>query len=224
MEDIFLQRKSDVLSKLDKSSKGGWDKHILELCEEINKSENYYTTSSCSGRIVLILDCDEKKQGLFVKVYHDEVEFEGLKSVLASLCSELMATHQTSSRCSAGNLLKGKSSINCSSKSRATLERGKNGIRFKMESCILHVACKTLEDAQKLFDKAKLAGWKRSGIIASGNRFMLELNSTEKLEFPIIRDGKVLVGDDFLKIVVKEANEKLEKGWKKIEKLMESLE
>jgi tRNA(Phe) wybutosine-synthesizing methylase Tyw3 len=45
------------------------------------------------------------------------------------------------------------------------------------------------------------------------------LNSSDRLEFPIIRKGKILVDDVFLKLIVKSSNEKLEKGWEKIKKL-----
>ncbi len=184
VEDSFLKRKKDVLSKLDKSSKGEWDEKILQLCEKINDSDNYYTTSSCSGRVVLIVDEDKKQEGLFVKIYHDKISLEDLKKDL-------------------------------------TLVLGKNEkIKFKMESCILHVVCKSLEGAQILYDKAKLAGWKKSGIIATKNHVVLELNSTERLEFPIMCCGKILVNDEFLKIIVKETNKKLEKSWKKIGKFM----
>lgn len=87
---------------------------------------------------------------------------------------------------------------------------------FKQEPCILHVASISLEQAQKLLDKAKQAGWKNSGIIASGNRFICEMRSTEKLEFPIINKGKIIVDDDFLKTLVSEANKRLERTWEKI--------
>jgi tRNA wybutosine-synthesizing protein 3 len=92
-------------------------------------------------------------------------------------------------------------------------------IKFKLEPCILHVACRDLNCAQKLFDKAKFVGWKKSGIITAKNHIILELNSTERLEFPIISLGEILVDDKFLKIIVKETNRKLEKSWEKIEKL-----
>jgi hypothetical protein len=84
--DGFLKRKNDVLLKLDKSSKGGWDEKIRDLCEEINSLENYYTTSSCSGRVVLMRDCDEKQAGLFNWVCHDEFGFEELKGELGTIC------------------------------------------------------------------------------------------------------------------------------------------
>jgi len=182
--DIFLKRKRDILSKKDKSYKGFWDKHISKLCDRINLSNNYYTTSSCSGRVVLMIDQEKKGRDLFKKVYHEFISFEELKKDLNCILNE------------------------CKNKK----------IKFKLESCALHVACRTFEDAQELYNKAKLSGWKKSGIISSGSRFMVELTNTDKLEFPIIRKGKLLVDDEFLKVIVDEANKKLKKGWNRIKK------
>jgi tRNA wybutosine-synthesizing protein 3 len=181
--DSFQKRKKDILSKLDKSHIGKWDEKIAELCDKINSLENYYTTSSCSGRVILIIDQEKKGKDLFVFVSHDKVSFEELKDEL--------------------NL---------------ALKKNKK-IKFKLEPCILHIACKTLEDAEKLYEKGKLAGWKKSGIIGMKNGITVELNCTEKLEFPIIQNKKILISDEFLKIVVDEANKKLEKVWGKIGKL-----
>ncbi len=192
LKDKFFKRKQDVLSKIDKSFKGVWDKRILRLCIKINSSNNYYTTSSCSGRVVLMLDKDKKQKGLFIRIYHDKISFEQLKEDL----SEVLESPPTHPK----DLI----------------------IKFKMEPCILHVACKNLEDAQVLYNKAKLVGWKKSGIIATKNNVMLELNSTERLEFPIIYRRQILVNDKFLELLVKEANKKLEKSWEKIERLENS--
>lgn len=95
-------------------------------------------------------------------------------------------------------------------------------IKFKLDPCALHVVCKSLEDANKLYSKSKLAGWKKSGIIAVDKRYVVELNSTERLELPIINKGKILVDDDFLRILVKRANEKLRNTWKKVKDLEKS--
>ncbi len=183
MADNFIQRKKNVLMKTDKSHKSEWDERIASLCIKINSLENYYTTSSCSGRVILMINQDKKEEDLFIVVFHDEVSLDELKEGL-----------------------------------KKAVVKNKN-IKFKLEPCIIHIACKTLKDAHKIYDKGKLAGWKRSGIIGIANGFTVELNSTEKLEFPIVSNKKILVADNFLKIVVKEANEKLKKGWKKIEKL-----
>jgi tRNA wybutosine-synthesizing protein 3 len=183
----FFQRKSAILSKLDKSSIGEWDKKITSLCNKINSKENFYTTSSCSGRIVLMLDKDKKSPDLFLKVWHKLISFSELKISLKSLSKE------------------------------------KEIIKFKLEPPILHIASKNLEEASCILEKAKSIGWKRSGINTLGKNIILELNSTERLEFPISKNGKPLIDDNFLKLIVKQANQKLKKGWEKIEKLKNSI-
>ena len=184
MVDVFSKRKEDVLAKLDKSSVGGWDEKVKELCGKINSLDDYYTTSSCSGRAVVMKDQEKKAEGLFVWVCHDLVELGELKKCLNGF------------------------------------KDGK--LKFKCEPCILHVACKDLECAQVLLDKAKLSGWKKSGIIASEKRFVVELNGTDRLEFPVFSD-KLLVGDEFLEKVVEKSNYNLKRSWGMIEKLFESL-
>ena len=181
-QDNFFQRKKDVLSKIDKSFKGSWDKKIIKLCEKINSLDNYYTTSSCSGRVVIMIDQEKKERDLFLKVYHDKISFKDLKENLKKIdLTDL--------------------------------------IKFKQAPPIIHVVCENFVSVKDLLRKAQLSGWKKSGIISSGERFILELNSTEKLEFPIIRAKKILVDNEFLKIVLKKANDNLKKGWEKIEKL-----
>ena len=231
----FLQRKKSVLLKLDKSSKKSWDKKILKLCEEINSKENYYTTSSCSGRVVIIKDEKKKGPNLFEFVSHDVVLLGGLKKELEKLRSHARdiggsvpgQVQGTSLR----KIVKGKI-FSCDSKSVNTKIPRDDGFEptnrgalvtgnliFKQEPPILHVACKTFEDAQEFLKKAQFAGWKRSGIISCDKNFVVEMLSTEKLEFPIVSDGKILVSNEFLKVVLKKANENLKKGWEKVRKL-----
>jgi tRNA wybutosine-synthesizing protein 3 len=184
--DSFKMRKQEVLAKLDKSSKQSWDKPILELCEKINDLENYYTTSSCSGRVLVMVDQEKKGPGLFEYVSHDLINLKKLKDNLNKVT---------------------KSSL----------------IKFKQEPCILHVACKDLNLAQELLDKASRAGWKRSGIISSGKRFIVEMNGTDKLEFPIMKDGKILVDDEFLGLVVEKSNKNMKRSWEMIGKLKNAI-
>ena len=176
----FNQRKKDILEKKDKSSIGGWDEKINDLCESINKSEKYYTTSSCSGRIIVMIDQAKKGPGLFEFVSHDLIE----KFPEVDLSLKL---------------------------------------KFKQEPPIIHVACEDLESAEELLNKFRDSGWKRSGIISLGKNIIVEALSTEKIEFPLTLDGKVLVSDEFLEIVLSRANENLEKGWEKINKVKNSL-
>jgi len=183
----FEKRKKDFLSKKDKSSIGSWDKPILNLCKKINKKKDYYTLSSCSGRIVLIKNIIEKQPGLFIIREHKPITFTKLKKALADY-------------------------------------NERHGVIYKQEPCILHVACKNLEKARELLVKAQQAGWKQSGIIALGsNRIVVELRSTEYISFPIIDKGKLLVDNDFLKILVKESNSRLKRTWQKIKNLENKL-
>jgi len=185
--DIFNRRKKAVLSKKDKSSKGDWDEKIKGLCDKINLLEDYCTTSSCSGRILVMKDEDKKGSNLFLAVWHVLIDLE---KFLKSLPKE-------------------KAGLN---------------LKFKQESPILHVACRDLDSAFKLLDKAQKVGWKRSGLIGDGkNHYIVELVSTEKLEFPLTKNGRMLVDEEFLKIVLEKANENLKKSWEKINKLKNSL-
>lgn len=180
--DSFQQRKNDVLSKSDKSSIGKWDKKILKLCKKINSLENYYTTSSCSGRILVMQDKEKKAPNLFELISHNTIDYENFMKSLPKKFYNL-------------------------------------NFKFKQEPLILHIMCKDLESAKKLLKSAQLSGWKRSGIIFAEKRIAVELLSTEKLEFPLVYDGELLVNEKFLKIVLKKANENLKRGWKKIQSL-----
>jgi len=80
--DRFLQRKKDILEKKDKSFIGNWDLKVISLCKIINLSPDFYTTSSCSGRIILILDRDKKQKNLFLWVSHEKV---GVKNFFLEL-------------------------------------------------------------------------------------------------------------------------------------------
>jgi tRNA wybutosine-synthesizing protein 3 len=80
--DSFQQRKTSVLLRKDKSSIGEWDKKITKLCNKINSIDNFYTSSSCSGRIILMTDNNKKEHGLFLKNYHDKVSFNRLRKDL----------------------------------------------------------------------------------------------------------------------------------------------
>jgi tRNA wybutosine-synthesizing protein 3 len=213
MEYNFDQRKNDVLKKIDKSSKQSWDKKIVSLCNKINKSENYYTTSSCSGRVVLMIDQDKKADGLFLKIYHDKINFKNLKKDLENLQDKCFSPRrcETSRMCETPNTLKGTRHF---SKKMFT-----ESIKFKLEPPIIHVICKKLESASELVEFANHVGFRRSGINAISKNILVELNSTERLEFPIIRDGKILVDDEFLKIICDKSNFLLEKVWKKLDKL-----
>jgi tRNA wybutosine-synthesizing protein 3 len=187
LRDRFIQRKIAVLSKSDKSSIGKWDKKIKKLCEKINLLEDFYTTSSCSGRVILMIQQEKKENDLFLKVWHDKIFFNELKKTL----------HELSKR--------------------------KEIIKFKLEPPIIHIACRDIKKATEMLEKAKYIGFKRSGILTFDRNIILELNTSERMEFPAINNGKIIVDDEFLRLIASMSNKKMEKWWEKINKLEKSV-
>lgn len=92
MTTIFNKQKQKYLKDLesgvkDKSKKGFIDEEIKSLVDKINKQENYYTTSSCSGRILLYsISKDRKKnETQWLLVSHKIVEENEIKKTLTNL-------------------------------------------------------------------------------------------------------------------------------------------
>ena len=54
MDAQFDRQKQTSLSAVDLSRKGSIDAPIEELIQFINSQRNYFTTSSCSGRIIVV--------------------------------------------------------------------------------------------------------------------------------------------------------------------------
>ncbi len=184
MNENFDIDKRNILSKKDKSKKGSVDEPILQLILFLNRLKDYYTTSSCSGRILIMrIPPDARK---------DHVEW-------------LMTSHKPVS-------------VNQVKLSLRNLT-GSGELWFKQEPLIIHTAARNLERAQQLLDLAKLSGFKKSGIIASKRRFVVEIEGTDILSTIIGKEGKVFVDDNYLKILVETANKKLSRNLNKKDKL-----
>lgn len=178
----FEKEKKDCLNKIDRSKKGSIDKKIKQLVDLINSLKNYYTTSSCSGRILLIIrpksgkKCDVE----FLLESHEKVNFEEIKKCLENIPEQ--------------------------------------DLWFRQESMILHVACRTIENAQKILDLSSGAGFKHSGIITTRKKIVVEVIGSEQFDTIIAKHGRVFVGDEHLRLLVDEANKKLEINSRKIKR------
>ena len=53
VSDVFRKQKLSCLSKIDLSKKGSIDEAVAGLVVFINNCDQYFTTSSCSGRIYI---------------------------------------------------------------------------------------------------------------------------------------------------------------------------
>src|SRR3989344_4145084 len=67
----FANDKKTFLAKLDKSKKGDIDERIIPLINLINQKPNYYTTSSCSGRVYLWEGSGKKNETNWLRTSHN---------------------------------------------------------------------------------------------------------------------------------------------------------
>ncbi len=184
----FENQKKVFLNKDDKSKKGGIDDRILPLVTLINSKEEYYTTSSCSGRILVFSFGERKNECKWLFVSHDKVDKK------SNLLNNIDLNNQTSET------------------------------YFGMQGAIIHVCCKDLGCAKTLLDLGKSAGFKIGGIISIEPKIIVELRSVDFLETIIAKGEKLLIDENYIQVLIKEANSKLERTWKRVSKLSDEIE
>jgi tRNA wybutosine-synthesizing protein 3 len=71
---------------LDAKNSGKIDAKFVPFCSTVSKTKNFFTSSSCSGRIVLLsLDKSEsKKEGAFFRKWHRKVKVKEILSAIKS--------------------------------------------------------------------------------------------------------------------------------------------
>jgi tRNA wybutosine-synthesizing protein 3 len=190
----FETDKKNILGRIDKSKKGEIDPGIREICELLNAKPNYYTTSSCSGRIVLLQKkSDLKNEAEWIFTAHEETDFGPVKSALLSAVKQ----------------------------SNAPLPE--TDIWFKQEGAILHVCCRTMKDAGSFVNIARNSGFKRAGIISAGETPVVEIISSEQINAPAMLNGKIIAEDNYFRALVSEADRKIRKNREKLKTLEKNL-
>jgi len=80
---MFNDDKKCALSKQDKSLKGRVDAQVKGLLDLINSDRDYYTTSSCAGRVMLIKQVRKGRAGVdYIYVSHEKADFEEIIKIL----------------------------------------------------------------------------------------------------------------------------------------------
>jgi len=83
MNKRFVRQKTHALNELAAAERvGDADESILPLLSKINALEDYYTTSSCAGRILLFQDLGSKKEDKFLGAWHRRVEYGEIEAAL----------------------------------------------------------------------------------------------------------------------------------------------
>lgn len=83
----FKEEKLKCLSAVDKSKEGKIDKEVIPLINLINSNKDYYTTSSCAGRITLIEipKSNKKNETNWLLKKHSLVNLDEIKNALKNV-------------------------------------------------------------------------------------------------------------------------------------------
>jgi len=86
MDSRFHNQKAHAVDKFRNAAKEELvDTDIIPLLEFINSLEDFYTTSSCAGRISLIRDPGTKTENAWLGKWHSVVRFEDIVQRLKNL-------------------------------------------------------------------------------------------------------------------------------------------
>jgi tRNA wybutosine-synthesizing protein 3 len=183
----FEHTKKNIMERKDKSRRQKIDPEIEAVVDYINALPGLCTTSSCSGRIMVLTrpasgtkhDC----QWLFVS--HEKIALAEIKKSIRRLPSD--------------------------------------DVWFKFESFILHIAADTLEDANKVLKVANASGLRHSGIISAGKKFIVEITGNEYISTILAHQGRCVVPDSYLHILVQDANRKMSENRQKIRRFLDEM-
>ncbi|RUS81027.1 hypothetical protein EGW08_011232 [Elysia chlorotica] len=188
MEKEFQHQKTQRLQHGDLSRKGSIDAPLQDSVNFINSLPNYFTTSCCSGRIILFENtCSkvQKKGCRWLHVTHDSVLKKDLEAALTDISDEAV---------------------------------------FKFEPMVMHVQCRSLEDARQMHKLAVASGFRNSGItVGSKGKTITAIRSTHSLEVPLSSKGQILVSPQHLEYLVDSANKKMEENRLRIDRFQTSL-
>lgn len=189
-------RKDDILADLEmKRSEGVVDREILPLLDAINGHPDYYTTSSCAGRVALLQmpKLADKRNAKFHAKWHRPVDWEDFYKAVRAwdkeeelyLVSQSPVVH-----------------VACRSIEAAVKLRGQGA------------AC-----------GAKYSNLRSLTLEPDGSpkKFIVELLSTENMNMPIAGRGKLYPDEDYLRFLLDTGNLALGRAQAKFERLLERI-
>lgn len=186
---VFDEGKNKALEKLNKALKEEQvDKKILPILNILNKSENFFTSSSCSGRVVLLElpELGDKKNADFLGKWHKTINKSDV----------LKAAEKT---------------------------KKQNQMWLLAQPPIMHVFCKNIDSANLLMKTSIASGFKHSSFKSTKEKIIVEICSTERLDFPIGKKGKILCDNTHIDFLIEIANNIITRSEEKIKRLEKNL-
>lgn len=191
----FDASKESILENLDAgvdfSFKGSIDAPILELVHFLNSMKDYFTTSSCSGRVSVFRSGLSAKHIKWILVKHRQFTKKEVLGAVASIDG-----HDDS-------------------------EFADSLVTLKCEAFILHINCRDLESAKSLHNIATLCGFRESGIKLGNKKIILAVRTTANgMELPIAKGNELIVSDSYLDLIINECNARLASNFYRIDKFL----
>ena len=203
----FDKRKNNTLHELDlninenrkdKSKQGFLDDEIIDLVKTINSTRDYYTTSSCAGRILVMFKPNNQKklnkaETIWIYKSHKISNFEDILQEL----DKFIETNNTEKKCGI--------------------------ISFKQEPMILHIEARDLDSAHNMIVLAGETGFKKKSIIGIRKRIILEISSSNIIEFPIGENSEIKCNMEHLRWILEMANKNIIRNKKMIDRFDEKI-
>jgi len=210
----FDTEREQCLAKLltntdDKSRAGRVDQDIISFLDTLNTKRDYFSNSSCAGRIILVQTSPSTGYNvdwLFCShsLVHDP------KTII-----DILQEKQPSEKLST-----------TSSYVPPSIKQDKGAeIWYKLEPPIIAVTSRNVESAQALLDVARSSGLKRCYITSTHHgRVILGLADTQRIETLVALNGKLLVSPEYIFQMTEIANQKLAKSRQRFEQFRLALE
>jgi tRNA wybutosine-synthesizing protein 3 len=183
---IFEGEKKRALERLRQR---GADEEVEELLQKINDLDDFFTTSSCSGRIVLILlpEIGAKREARFIGRWHRPVRKADVLAAMDDVGSSVEGDFWLLAQSPIVH-------VACRSVERATV--------------LLRLA---------IGSEFKYSGIK--AIAKDAGKVMVEILSTERMDVPLASNGRRFYSDEYLDFVIAKADFMLTRGKEKLKQL-----
>jgi tRNA wybutosine-synthesizing protein 3 len=181
----FEEEKKRALERLQQR---GADEEVVTLLDRINRFNEFFTTSSCSGRIVLIWlpEVGAKRDARFIGKWHRPV---GTADVVVAMGDVRSSKSGDVWLLAQSPILH----VACRSLEKATML-----LRIAIESGFKYSGIKAIRK-----DTGKV---------------MVEVMSTERMDVPLASNGKLFYDEVYLDFVVSKANFMLSRGKEKLQR------
>jgi tRNA wybutosine-synthesizing protein 3 len=182
---IFEEEKKRALERLQER---GADEEVEELLERINRLDDFFTTSSCSGRIVLIWlpEVGAKRDARFVGKWHRPV---GKAEVLAAMSDGESFRNGDIWLLAQSPIMH----VACKSLEKATML-----LRIAIDSGFKYSGIKAIGKDQ--------------------GKVMVEIMSTERMDVPLASNCRMFYSEAYMDFVVSKANFMLSRGKEKLDR------